>query len=473
MSHYRLWIGGHDVAGPSESAVRVPYDGSPCGSVDLAGPAEVDAAVGAALAGASAMRALSLDERASILRRASAALEASSEEFARAVSSESGKPLREARVEASRAASTLLFSSEEAHRLAGEVVPMGAASNGKGRMAMTVREPLGVIATITPFNFPLNLSVHKIGPALAGGNAVVHKPASSTPLSAHMLARLLAACGLPDGALNVVPGPGAAVGDPLVDHPSVRMITFTGSAEVGQRIRARAGMKRVTLELGNNSALIVESDADLEAAAAGAVTGSYAHSGQVCISVQRIFVQRQAVREFLDRFAAAAAALRLAHPLDEACQVSSLISEAEAGRVTEWIGEAVRSGARLLGGGGRSGATVQPAVLAEVPEGARVWRQEAFGPVACINAYDDLEEAIAAVNRSDYGLQAGIFTRDIGKAFRAAHAVEVGGFMINDVPQFRADQMPYGGVKLSGAGREGPRYAIEEMTEPKLICWRV
>lgn len=472
-TEYPMIIAGGEVRSARPIEVRVPYDGSPFATVFAAGPDLLEQAVATAAQAAPVMRGLTREARSAILRRAQVLLLERAAEFARAISSESGKPLREGRLEVERAAATLLFSSEEAHRLAGEVVPMDASPAGAGRMALTVREPLGVIAAITPFNFPLNLSVHKIGPALAAGNAVVHKPASATPVSAILLARLLLDAGLPAGALNVVTGPGSATGDFLVEHPAVRMITFTGSAEVGLRIRARAGMKRVTLELGNNSALIVDDSADLEEAVARAVPGAYAHSGQVCISVQRIFVAEPLREEFTARFAAAAAALRIGHPLEETTAVSSLITEAEAGRVAAWVEEAVAAGARLVCGGERSRATLSPVVLAGVPPETRVFAQEAFGPVAGINGFTHLDEAIDAVNRSDYGLQAGIFTRDLDRAFSAASRVHVGGFLINDVPQFRVDQMPYGGVKLSGTGREGPRYAIEEMTEPKLISWRV
>jgi acyl-CoA reductase-like NAD-dependent aldehyde dehydrogenase len=472
METYGLWINGAERGGARRSVISIPYDGSAFAEVSLAGPAELEEAVNAAVAAAPVMRSLSREDRSAILRRAHAALLEVREDFARTIASESGKPLREARIEVDRGASTLLFAAEEAHRLAGEVVPMDAARGGEGRWAMTLREPVGVIAAITPFNFPLNLSLHKIAPAIAAGNAVVHKPASATPVSALKLARLLTACGLPAGALNTVPGPGGVAGDFLVTHPAVRMITFTGSAEVGLALRARAGMKRVTLELGNNSSLIVASDARLDEAAARAVPGAFAHSGQVCISVQRIFVERPAYSEFLDRFLEGASALAVGHPLEESTAVSSLIQESEARRVCQWIEEAKSMGARLETGGVRRHATVTPAVLTGVPPAARLNRLEAFGPVAAVNPVDSLEEAIAQVNASEYGLQAGIFTTNLGKAFTAAREIHVGGFLINDVPQFRLDHMPYGGVKLSGAGREGPRYAVEEMTELKLVSWR-
>jgi acyl-CoA reductase-like NAD-dependent aldehyde dehydrogenase len=337
---------------------------------------------------------------------------------------------------------------------------------------MTLREPLGVIAAITPFNFPLNLAMHKIGPAIAAGNTVVHKPASATPLTALMMAAIFEECGLPAGALNVITGPGGLVGDLLVTDPRVAMVTFTGSPEVGLRIRSLAGLKRVTLELGSNSAVIVEDDADLDAAVLRCIAGSYANSGQVCISVQRIFVHERVAAEFTERMVEGARKLKIGHPHDSSTDISSLITIQEAERVEIWIREAVRSGAKLLTGGSRRRATVEPAILTDVPAQVKISCQEAFGPLVGINRYATLDEAIAMVNASDFGLQAGIYTRDLGKAFRAAREVHVGGFLINEVPAYRLDQMPYGGVKLSGTGREGPKYAIEEMTETKLVVWK-
>ena len=470
---YPMQIGGAGVTTAESRPVELPYDGSVVGTIFQATKEQVDAAVGAASAAAPLMREMTLDERSTILRRACARLLEQSEDMALAVSSETGKPIKEARIEVERAAATLLFSAEEAHRLHGEVVPMDASPGGKGRWAMTVREPLGVIAAVTPFNFPLNLAMHKIGPALAGGNTVVHKPASTTPISGIKMAAVFAECGLPKGALNVITGPGGAIGDLLVFDPRVAMITFTGSVDVGLRIRNLAGMKRVTLELGSNSAVIIEDDASLEEAIPRCLAGSFAHSGQVCISVQRIFVNQKLRAEFLERFIEGAKKLRIGHPHDPATDISSLITVGEAERVENWIGEAVHRGAKLMTGGSRRRATIEPAILSDVPADVSLSCREAFGPVVGVNSYETLDEAIARVNESPYGLQAGIYTRDIQKAFRAARQVHVGGFMINEVPQYRVDQMPYGGVKLSGSGREGPKYAIEEMTEPKLVCWKV
>jgi acyl-CoA reductase-like NAD-dependent aldehyde dehydrogenase len=466
-------IDGQSVITDAPQTVELPYDGSPVATVFKGGREHVDAAVEAARRAAPVMRELTRDQRSAILRCAHSLLLERRDAFASAIVSECGKPIREARLEVERAAYTLLFSSEEAHRLSGEVVPMDSEPAGKGHWGMLVRDPVGVIAAITPFNFPLNLAMHKIGPALAGGNTVVHKPASTTPVSALMMAELFDEAGLPHGALNVITGPGGAVGDALVRHPGVNMVTFTGSVEVGTRLRGLAGLKRVTLELGNNSAVIVEADADLAEASARCVAGAFAHSGQVCISVQRVYVQRDVADEFLERVVEAARKLIIGHPRENATDISSLITPAEAERIESWIGGAVHSGARLLTGGARRDrATVEPAVLTGVPESDPIMRREAFGPVLGVNPYGTLDEAIALVNDSDYGLQAGIYTRDLQKAFAAARRVETGGFMINQIPQFRVDQMPYGGVKMSGSGREGPRYAIEEMTEPKLIVWK-
>ncbi|MBL8236029.1 MAG: aldehyde dehydrogenase family protein [Bryobacterales bacterium] len=470
---YRLFVGGTFRNGVAVREVRVPYDGNLFATVHTGDAALMGDAVAAARKGFAAMRLLTRARRAEILYEVRRRLLEESDWFARIIASECGKPLREARLEVTRGAATLLFSGNEALALAGEEVPIDASAHGAGRMAMVVREPLGVIGAITPFNFPLNLSLHKIGPALAAGNAVVHKPASATPVSALELARLFAEAGLPEGALNVVPGPGAELGEALTRHPDVAMITFTGSPEVGERLRGIAGLKRVTLELGSNSAVIIEADGDLDLAVPACVSGAFAHSGQVCISVQRIFVHSGLFEAFLERFSEGAAKLRRGSPLDDVTEVSSLITATEAARVGDWVGEAVAGGGRLVTGGGVDGTRMAPTVVAEAPLAGRLMTKEAFGPVAGVNRFGSLEEAIGLVNASEYGLQASIFTRDIQKAFRAARDVEVGGFLINDVPQFRADQMPYGGVKRSGTGREGPRYAVEEMTERKLIIWRV
>lgn len=473
IERYPLFIGGEFVETPRHSFVFLPYDNSPVAKVFEGDEQTVDQAVSAAEEGAKAMAALTNAERSDLLFRLHGILAAEADDFVRVITSETGKPVKESRGEVDRALQTVLQSAIEARNLRGEAIPIDGAPTGKGKMAITAREPLGVIAAITPFNVPLNTALHKIGPALAGGNAVVHKPSEETPVSALRLARSMVRAGLPKGAYNVVCGDGPTLGQRLVADPRVAMVTFTGSVPVGKSIRAAAGLKRVTLELGGNSALIVEAGADLDLAAAKAVGGSFSHSGQLCISVQRIYVHDSVADRFLVKFAEATSKLVGGHPFDELTDYSSLITEAAAIRVDSWIEEAIAQGARRHAGGSRKGATIPPTILENVAVTSKLACDEAFGPVAAVNRYSDLDEAIRLVNDTPYGLQAGIFTRDLERAFHAARKLKVGGVMINEVPTFRADLMPYGGVKESGLGREGPRYAIEEMTEAKLICWKV
>ena len=468
-----FYIGGEWVRAEASDEVKLPFDGSVVGTVPHAEPKHVQMAIAAAQDGARRMRKLANYERADLLLKIADLLRRDRAEFAHMICSESGKPLKEAKIEADRAVQTATAAAHEARQLCGEVVPMDFAPAGKGRMALTVREPVGIIGAITPFNFPLNLAMHKIAPALAGGNAVVHKPASATPLSALRLARTIDEAGAPRGAYNVVTGGGSTIGNALVEDPRVAMITFTGSAAVGESIRSRAGLKKVTLELGNNSAVIVERDADFEIAVPRTVQGAFAHSGQVCISVQRVFVHDAIADRFVDQLRTATEALRIGNPYDETTDVSSLIDEQNADRVEAWIREALDGGARLCTGGKRTRNTITPAVLVDVPDSSHISCEEAFGPLVAVYRYDNLDSAIERANATPYGLQAGIFTRDLQRAFDAARKLDFGGVMINDVPAYRADHMPYGGMKHSGIGREGPHYAIEEMTEQKLICWRV
>ncbi len=469
---FPMWIGGQLVRTSSTQTITLPYDGSPVADVYVADAAVVERAVTAAEAGARAMAGLALYERAGLLEEMRRLLARDAEEFATLISSESGKPIREARFEVERSQQTLIASAGAARDLHGEAIPMDAAPTGKGRWAMTVREPIGIVAAITPFNFPLNLAMHKIGPAFAAGNSVIHKPAENTPLSALRLARLIQEAGAPEGAYNAVTGPGELTGDLIVSNERVAMITFTGSVPVGQKIRSKVGLRRVTLELGNNSSLIVEPDADLEMIVPRCVTGSFSHSGQVCISVQNIYLQEKVADEFTSKFVEQTRRLRIGHPLEDATEISSLINVNEAARVESWIDEARRSGAKVLTGGTRQGATIEPTILANVPSHLNISCKEVFGPVAVLHRYGALEDAIARVNAGEYGLQVGVCTQDMGRAFRAAQSLRFGGVIVNDVPAYRVDHMPYGGTKKSGVGREGPRYAVEEMTELKLICWR-
>ncbi len=470
---FPMFIAGEAVRSERTFDVRLPYDGTVVAQVHEAMEADLEQAVQAAREASTVMAAMSLYERAELLVRTHDIVRRDLAEFARLICLETGKPIRESRVEAERCLQTLVACALEARQLHGEVIPIDAAPIGKGRMAMTVREPVGVVGAITPFNVPMNLALHKVGPALAAGNAVVHKPAEKTPLSATRLAQAFAEAGAPKGAFNVIHGLGEFLGPKMAAHPGIDMLTFTGSVAVGMSLKAAAGFKRVTLELGSNSAAIVAEDADLDWAVARCTAGAFAHSGQVCISVQRIYAHESIVDTFLDRFAKAAAALKVGHPLDETTDISSLINEAAAKRVESWIQEAVASGAKIVTGGTRTGSTIAPTIVTGALDSARLSCEEVFGPVVVVHTYKDMPEAIRRVNDTPYGLQAGVFTRDLERAFGAARSIRCGGVIINDVPMFRADHMPYGGVKRSGIGREGPKYAIEEMTDVKVIVWKV
>ena len=450
--------------------VRSPYDNSLVGEVPLATPEDVNKAIEAAKKAFPIISSLPAHKRSEILEKTSDIIHAQREEFAKSISEESGKPIREARVEVARSFQTFKFAAEEAKRIYGETIPMDAAIGGEGRFAYVERIPLGVIACITPFNFPLNLVSHKVGPAIAAGNSVVLKPASATPITSLKLARVLEESGVPSGAFNVITGSGGTIGDLLVTDERIAMITFTGSAEVGKRIKQLAGMKRVTLELGSNSAVIVEEDGDMNQAVPRIVAGGFGNSGQTCISVQRVYVHKNIFKDFLSKLIPAVEKLKLGHPLSDDTDISSMISHKDAVRVIDWIEEAKRGGAKVLTGGEAKGNTVKPTVLTSVKPDMKVSRMELFGPAIVVGEYNTLDEAISLVNNSTYGLQAGIYTKDLNKALLAARRLEVGGVMINDVPTYRADHMPYGGVKDSGSGREGLRYAVEEMTERKLVC---
>jgi acyl-CoA reductase-like NAD-dependent aldehyde dehydrogenase len=473
VGEHLLPIGDDWVRTKETDTIRLPYDGSPVMEAPRGDPALVARAAKAARQAAAVLENWSNYERAELIDRIAALLRRDHAAFASAISLETGKPISEARVEVDRSLQTLLASSIVARELHGEVVPIDGAPIGAGRMAMTIRQPLGVIGIITPFNVPLNLALHKLGPALAGGNAVVHKPAEQTPVSALKLARIIREAGAPAGTYNVVTGPGKTVGRALVECPDIDMITFTGSVATGRAIRALAGLKKVTLELGGNSAVIIEPDADLDAAVTRVVQGGYGFSGQICISVQRVYVHESVAGVFREKVVAAVDKLRVGHPNDDSTQIASLISEEAAKRVESWTQEAARAGAKILTGGQRTNATIRPGVLADVPEQSTFMQHELFGPLIAVNRYSNLDDAIALVNGTPYGLQAGIYTQHLQRAFQAARKLRAGGVLINDVPTFRADHMPYGSAKNSGIGREGPRYAVEEMTEPKLICWRV
>jgi acyl-CoA reductase-like NAD-dependent aldehyde dehydrogenase len=447
--------------------VHSPYDGALVGRVAEGGAEETRRALDAA---ERAMRdPLPAHERASILDRVAAALAERHDEVAGTICAEAGKPMKAARIEANRAVSTFTMAAVEARKLAGEVVPMDASPAGVGKLAYTMRLPIGIVAAISPFNFPLNLVAHKIAPALAAGCAVVLKPASQTPLSALLLAEIESEAGLPAGWLNVVCGPAGEIGDVLVGDERVRMISFTGSSAVGWKLRERAPRKRVSLELGNATPVVVAADADLDDVSSRLAAHAFSFAGQSCISVQRIYVERSVHDAFLEQFLPKVDALVVGDPADEATDVGPTITPGDRDRILSWIEEARELGARVLTGGTLEGDILRPTVIAEPPPTAKVSCEEVFGPVCTVTPYDSLEEAIALANGTRFGLQAGVFTADLTAALRAARELEFGGVMINEAPTFRADQMPYGGLKDSGNTREGPAYAIREMTEERIV----
>ncbi len=450
--------------------VRSPYDGSVVGRVAQGDAALVDRAAEAAQQ-AFESADFPQHERAAVLDRAAELVGERVEDLALTIAAEAGKPLKTARVEAARCVDTLTFSATEARKLTGGTVPMDASASGAGKLGVMLRVPYGVVGAVSPFNFPLNLVAHKLGPAIAAGNAVVLKPAGQTPISALKLAEVLDEAGLPKGWLSVIPGPGSQVGNAIVEHELTRALSFTGSAEVGWGIRSRVPHKKVNLELGSNAPLIVNADGDWETAADKAQIHAFSHAGQSCISIQRVLVHEDVADAFVERLVANVAKLRVGDPLDPETDVGPLISSGDRDRVKEWIEEAVAGGAELLTGGELvdEGRCLAPTLLGSPPREAKVWCEEIFGPVATVDRFADFGAALQAANDSKFGLQAGVFTADVGRALEAAKTLEFGGVLINEVPTFRADQMPYGGVKDSGNTREGPAFAVQELTEERFV----
>ena len=465
----QLFIGGRWVRGSGALPVLNKYTGETVAVVGLADERQLDQAIEAAARAAPVMASLPGYRRAEILARAVEGIRRRREEFARTIAAEAGKALKWARVEVDRAITTFTVAAEEARRIHGETIPLDGVPAGQGYFGFYVRRPLGVIAAIAPFNFPLNLVAHKVAPAIAAGNAIVLKPASATPISSVMLCEVLEEAGLPEGGINLVIGSGGTVGNRLVEDARVAMVTFTGSAAVGREITRRAGIKRITLELGNTSPVVVAQDADLDLAARRCAFGAYYNSGQVCLSVQRIYVDRSVYEPFMERFVQATQALVVGDPLREEVDVGPMIDLKEAERIETWVKEAVAAGARAVTGARREGPVFWPTVLTQVTPDMRVVQQEAFAPVASAIPFDTLEEGLAMADATDYGLQAGIFTRDIGAMLRAIRSLNFGGIVVNDAPTFRADHMPYGGNRQSGLGREGVRFAIEEMTSIQMV----
>jgi acyl-CoA reductase-like NAD-dependent aldehyde dehydrogenase len=464
-----LLIAGDWVTRGETIGVCSPYDGAVIDTVPVAGVEDVDLAVDAAVEGAERMRVLPAHERAAVLERAADLLAADVDELAALLTAEVGKPISEARIEASRVPELLRWCAGEALRRAGEVLTMDAAPAGVGRLGFTLPEPCGVVVAITPFNYPALLVMHKVGPALAAGNAVIVKPATRTPLAALFLARRLLDAGLPPLALQVLCGPGPTIGAALCAADRIRKVTFTGSRDVGAAIARAAGAKRLTCELGANCALLVFDDANLDAAGATAVRSGFTNAGQVCISTQRVLVARERRDDLVERVAAGVDALIRGDPRAEDTTLGPVISAGEADRVVGWLDEARRDGATLVRGGGRDGARVEPAVVADPAPGSRVWREELFGPGVAVRSFAGDDEALALANDSRYGLAVGLYTADLDRALRFARELRTGVVHVNSGPLWRTDFMPYGGVGDSGFGKEGARYAIEEMSERKLV----
>ncbi|HJT71559.1 MAG TPA: aldehyde dehydrogenase family protein [Terriglobales bacterium] len=448
--------------------IRAPYDGTPLAEVFQATRDHAERAIQAAVRAFGSTRRLPAFERQRVLRSVAQQIASRKEEFARSIAQEAGKPLKASRTEVERAIFTFTVAAEETTRIPGEYLSLDWQQFTSGRWGIVRRLPIGPVAGITPFNFPLNLVAHKVAPAIAAGCPIILKPAPQTPLTALLLAETIEQAGLPDGAFNVLPLSNEDAGL-LVSDDRIKLISFTGSAPVGWQIKNRAGKKKVVLELGGNAGVIVHGDTDIAWAAERCVAGGFSYAGQTCISVQRILVERSVFKKFTDLLLEGVSRLRVGDPLEDTTDLGPLIRESDAVRATEWVQEAVQDGATLLCGGKRHGSVMEPTVLTGTRPDMKVNCQEVFAPVVTIEAYDDFAQALKRTNESSYGLQAGVFTRDANRIFQAYEELEVGGVIAGDVPSFRIDHMPYGGVKDSGIGREGLRYAIEDMTEPRLL----
>jgi glyceraldehyde-3-phosphate dehydrogenase (NADP+) len=468
-SEYKFWVGGKWKTSSEKWEVVNPYNNQPVGTTYLASPEDVEEAISAAVAAFKESRKLPAFQRGEMLHRISEGIKGRKEEIARMITLESGKPITDARGEVNRAVNTFQLASEEAKRIEGEVIPLDLMPGSEGRVGITRRLPIGPIVGISPFNFPLNLVAHKIAPALASGNTIILKPAPKTPLTALLLAEIISAAGVPDGSVNILLCSNE-LAEKMVLDPRIKMLSFTGSGPVGWALKQKANKKRVILELGGNAGVIIHSDADLDYAARRCALGGFSYAGQVCISVQRIYIQEKIYTPFLNRFLPLVESLKIGDPLDEQTGMGSMIDLKAAERVEGWIQEAVSQGAKVLTGGSRSGTLLEPTVLEKTTPQMQVNCQEVFAPVVTVTPYADLDQAISKLNDSPYGLQAGLFARDVKEIFHAFDEVDVGGLIVNDVPIYRIDHMPYGGIKESGVGREGIRYAIEEMTDLKFMA---
>jgi acyl-CoA reductase-like NAD-dependent aldehyde dehydrogenase len=464
-----IFVDGHWNEDGGTSEIKSPFDGARVGVVTLAGPRQIEQAIAASVRAFQVTRKLPAFERQRVLRGISARIAERREQFARTMALEAGKPIKTARAEIDRAVFTFSFAAEEAVRIGGEYLPLDLQEFTTGRWGIVRRFPVGPIAAITPFNFPLNLVAHKVAPAIACGCSIVLKPAPQTPLTALMLAEVVQESGWPAGGLNVIPTTNEDA-SLIVSDDRLKMLSFTGSSVVGWKLKANSGKKKMTLELGGNAAAIIHNDTDLDFAAERCAVAGFSYSGQSCISVQRIVVHKAIFDSFLQKFVERAKKLNIGDPLEESTDIGPLIRQSDAERAVNWVQEAVAAGARLVIGGGRKGSIVEPTILTNTRAEMKVNCEEVFAPVKTVEPYSEFSEALERVNHSPYGLQAGLFTNDARLIFRAYDELEVGGLIVGDVPTFRIDHMPYGGVKDSGLGREGVRYSIEEMTEPRLLA---
>jgi len=469
MIEYKLFLAGEWKSGKGTIEIGNPYLGEKIGKVHQAGPEEIETAIRAAQGAFPELRRMPLYRRAEALQKITDGIHARREDLARMICLEAGKPITDARGEVGRAILNFQTAVEESKRLGGEVLPLDLAAGSESRFGIIRRFPIGPVLGISPFNFPLNLVGHKIAPAIASGNPILLKPAPKTPMTALMLGEIIAQAGLPAGAVSILPCSND-LAEQMVMDDRFKLLSFTGSAKVGWHLKSKAGKKKVLLELGGNAGVIIHQDADLDLAAKRCAAGGFSYAGQSCISVQRIYVQEQAVKPFLDRFLGLVKGLKIGDPMEEGTNVGPMIDSDAAERTEQWVVDAVKAGAKMLAGGKRRGRMFEPTVLSDVTPAMKVCSEEVFAPVVVVIPYREFDEALSALNDSTYGLQAGVFTNDLKKVFHAYEELEVGGLMVNEVPTYRIDPMPYGGIKDSGLGREGVRYAIEEMTEMKLLA---
>jgi glyceraldehyde-3-phosphate dehydrogenase (NADP+) len=467
----KMYLNGEWVDRPEKINVTDPFDNSLIDTVPKANYADCETALAAAVKGFEIARNMTVYDRSQVLFKTAKIVEGRQEEFAQIIAREGSKTIKEARKEARRCGNTLTISAEEAKRIQGETIPFSSFPGGEKRRGYYERVPIGIVLAITPFNDPLNLVAHKLGPAVAAGNSVILKPATVTPLSGIKLVEAFVEAGLPSPIMQVLTGYGAEIGDPLVKDPRIRMISFTGGVEAGLRITTLAGLKKIGMELGSNSPVIVWKDADLDMAADSCVSGAFWAAGQNCIGVQRIYIHRDIYAPFKDRFVELTKKYNIGDKLQEDCDMGPMITEGEAKRLEGWIREAEGMGAKVLCGGKRTGALLEPTVLENVPKKATLHHEEVFGPTVNLYPVDSADEALAESNSIEYGLHAALFTRDVDMAFKLAYGLDCGGVMINDSTDYRLDSMPFGGIKNSGLGREGVKFSLQEMTEPKTICF--